>query len=206
MKKKTCKQCKCKFEPSRPLQMVCSYRCSIEYLKEQDKKKAKIQWSKEKKELKEKLRTKSDYEKDLQININTIVRLIDKGTFCHSTKKPLNDKFDAGHVFSVGGNPTIRFNLFNIYAQSVYANQYLSGDQLNFIEVIEEVYGTDHKETVLNLRSKYKLIKLTVQDLKETIEVSKQLTKELKALDQVYGPKTRIKLREKFNKIIGIYK
>jgi len=162
-------------------------------------------WQTEKKAIKEKLMTKSDYEKLLQKEINTIVRLIDKNSFCHSTKKPLNDKFDAGHMFSVGANPTIRFNLFNIYAQSVYANQYLSGDQINFLAVLSDVYGVEHKEYVLSLKSRYKLIKLSQDELKEKTLIARSIVKHLKIENKTYNSIERIELRKKFNKMIGIY-
>ncbi len=199
--KRKCLNCKEKFEPRNSTQTACSIKCSIEYV---NKKKSK-DWKKEKKVIKESLKTKSDYERELQIEINTIVRLIDKGSFCHSTKKPLNEKYDAGHVFSVGGNPTIRFNLFNIYAQSVYANQYLSGDQINFLNVLSEVYGIEHKEYVLNLKSHYKLIKLSLEDLKEKIKTAREIVKELKKADLTYSTKVRLELRKEYNKRIGIY-
>jgi hypothetical protein len=170
----------------------------------QQKQKAK-DWQKEKKEIKEKLMTKSDYEKLLQKEINTIVRLIDKNSFCHSTKKPLNDKFDAGHFYSVGSNPTIRFNLFNIYAQSVYANQYLSGDQINFLAVLSDVYGLEHKEYVLSLKSRYNLIKLSQNDLKDKIQISRSIVKHLQLENKTYNESERLELRKKFNAMIGIY-
>lgn len=196
-----CLVCKDKFEPKNSTQSVCSVSCSIEY----SKKKIAKDWKEQKKVIKESLKTKSDYEKELQILINTIVRLIDKGTFCHSTKKPLNDKFDAGHVFSCGGNPTIRFNLFNIYAQSVYANQYLSGDQINFLAVLSEVYGIEHKEYVLSLKSRYNIIKLSQEDLKDKIKIARQIVKELQKADLTYPTKVRLELRKKFNERLGIY-
>jgi len=138
-------------------------RAFSEYVKSEKIKKDNKDWKIEKSVIKEKLKTKSDYEKELQKEINTIVRLIDKGSFCHSTKKPLNDKYDAGHFYSVGSNNSIRFNLFNIYAQSVYANQYLSGDQINFLNVLSEVYGEEHKEYVLSLKGLYSYVKLTIK-------------------------------------------
>lgn len=200
-----CKSCKKDFERKRMNQIVCSYECSISYSKELNEKKKAKEWQKEKKVIKENLKTKSDFEKDLQKEINTIVRLIDKGSFCHSTKKPLNHKFDAGHIFSVGGNPTIRFNLFNIYAQSVYANQYLSGDQINFLSVLSEVYGINHKEYVLSLKSRYKLIKLSQEDLKEKIKIARQIVKELQKADLTYSANVRLELRKKYNERLGIY-
>lgn len=158
-----------------------------------------------KSDLKEKIKTLSDYQKELQKEINTIVRLIDKDFQCISTGKPLNDKFDAGHLFSVGSNPTLRFNLLNIYAQSVYANQYLSGDQINFIQGIEENYGNGLKSIVMRLKSDYKTIKLTKEDIKEKITIARSIVKHLKLENKTYNSVERIELRKKYNKMIGIY-
>lgn len=170
---------------------------------------AKVNVSKEQKkvdsETREGLKTLSDYSKELQKEINTIVRLIDKGFVCISTGKPLNDKFDAGHFFSVGSNPTLRFNLLNIYAQSVYANQYLSGDQINFINGINEYYGKGLKSIVLRLKSDYKIIKLSKEELKEKIIIARSIVKHLKVENKTYNSVERIELRKKFNKMIGIY-
>ena len=200
-----CLVCKEKFTPQSNTQICCSGFCAYEYVKKQKTKEADKKWNAEKKVLKESLKNKSDYEKDLQKEINTIVRLIDKGSFCHSTKKPLNDKFDAGHFYSVGSNNSIRFNLFNIYAQSVYANQYLSGDQINFLNVLNDVYGIEHKEYVLSLKGLYTYVKLTIEDLKEKIIISRQIVNELKKVDLIYPNKMRLQLRKVYNDRIGIY-
>jgi hypothetical protein len=164
------------------------------------------QWNKEKKEIRTKLKTKSEYEKDLQVLINKIVRLIDKNTVCISTQKPLNDKFDAGHFYSVGSSPELRFNLFNIYAQSVYANQYLSGDQINFMNGLEAIYSKEVKDMVLNLKVDYKPLKLQIIDIEKAIQVAKSIVKHLELENKpMYTPQERIFLRGKFNKMIGIH-
>lgn len=206
MKQKKCRNCQSKFEPKNSLQVVCGAKCAIKYNNTKKEKQAVKDWSIEKKELKEKLKNKSDYEKELQKEVNTIVRLIDKGSFCHSTKKPLNDKYDAGHFHSVGSNNSIRFNLFNIYAQSVYANQYLSGDQINFLVVLSDVYGESHKEYVLSLKRLYPYVKLSIEDLKEKIIIARQIIKELKKIDLIYPTIVRLELRKKYNERLGIYK
>jgi len=205
-----CKHCKIKFEKKYAFQQFClsddecikAFNESVKLAKEKQKTK---QWQKEKKEIKEKLMTKSDYEKLLQKEINTIVRLIDKGFICISSGKPLNDKFDAGHFYSVGSNPSLRFNLLNIYAQSVYANQYLSGDQINFINGINENYGSGLKSIVLRLKKDYPIIKLTQEELKEKIITARSIVKYLKLENKTYNSVQRIELRRKFNKMIGIY-
>lgn len=205
-KNKNCIECGNLFLQYNSLVKVCSTKCAIEHAKNKTKKQAEKDWSKEKKQIKESLLTKSDYEKLLQKEINTIVRLIDKNSFCHSTKKPLNEKFDAGHFFSCGSNPSIRFNLFNIYAQSVYANQYLSGDQINFLAVLSDVYGEKHKEYVLSLKTLYPLLKLSQEELKDKTKIARSIVKHLKLENKTYNTAERLELRKKFNAMIGIYK
>ena len=201
-----CKHCKEKFEVKYFLQAFCLLKDEcIKAFNESVKAKKQKDWQIEKKVIKEKLMTRGDYEKLLQTEINTIVRLIDKGSFCHSTRKPLNDKFDAGHVFSRGANPTIKYNLFNIYAQSVHANQFLSGDQINFLAVLSDVYGIEHKEYVLNLKSIYTYIKLTELELKDKIKIARSIVKHLKLENKTYNATERLELRKKFNNLIGIY-
>lgn len=205
-----CQYHKTKFEAKYFNQKFClsddecikAFNESVKIAKEKQKAK---QWQKEKKAIKEKLMTKSDYEKLLQKEINTIVRLIDKGFICISTQKPLNEKYDAGHFFSCGSNPSIRFNLLNIYAQSVYANQYLSGDQINFINGIKENYGSGLKSIVLRLKKDYPIIKLTQDELKEKTLIARSIVKHLKIENKTYNSIERIELRKKFNKMIGIY-
>jgi len=204
-KQKNCIECGKLFNQYNSLVRVCSTDCAIKVAKVKVKKEVSKQWKKEKKEIKEKLMTKSDYEKLLQKEINTIVRLIDKDFICISTQKPLNYKFDAGHFYSVGSNPSLRFNLLNIYAQSVYANQYLSGDQINFINGIEENYGSGLKSIVLRLKKDYPILKLTQEELKEKITIARSIVKHLKLENKTYNSVQRIELRRKFNKMIGIY-
>lgn len=200
-KPKKCKVCKEVFTPLKSLQSVCGYKCAINHAKEV---KAKQQRAKDKK-TRDGLKSNSDYFKELQKEINTIVRLIDKGSQCISSLKPLNDKFDAGHLYSVGSNPALRFHLDNIHAQSVYANQYLSGDQINYINGLSHVYGENYKDYVLNLKSAYKTLKLSQSELKEKITIARQIVKELKSLDLQYPPKIRLELRKKYNERLGIY-
>lgn len=65
----------------------------------------------------------------LQDKINIIVRLIDKGLPCIATKR-IPNQMHAGHVFSRGSNPTIRFNLHNIHRQSAQSNHFQNDDGL----------------------------------------------------------------------------
>lgn len=205
MKDKKCKVCKELFTPRQFAQSVCNYTCSIIHVKKLKEQKEAKEWRVRKADLKEQLKTLSEYAKDLQKEVNTIVRLIDKGTQCISTLKTLNDKYDAGHFYSVGGNPALRFHLDNIHAQSVYANQYLSGDQMNYLNGLSDVYGIDYKDYVISLKSTYKVLKLNVNEIKEKISISRGIIKWLKLQERKFTIAERIELRKKFNNDIGIY-
>lgn len=157
-------------------------------------------------ETRKSLMTKSDYEKNLQKVINAIARTIDKGTVCISSGRPLALKHDAGHYFSVGSNPSIRFNLFNIYAQSVEQNQNQSGNPIGFLEGLETMYGKDHAEYVRGLKREYPIIKLSVFELEEATLKAREFLKKIQKEDHINDSKSRLLIRTEANNYIGIYK
>lgn len=206
-----CKICKSKFEPIRPLQPTCNeYDCKVAYAVKiannkikRNKQEEKRKWNAAKVLLKEKIKTLSDYLKDLQTNINLIVRLIDKGCGCICTGST-NGKANAGHYRSVQSHPSIRFHLDNIHLQSEHSNTYRSGDTLRYQAGLKKVYGEDYFEYVNSL-SLFQPIQLGKEELKEKIAIAKEIIKELKAKDLTYDVKERIELRKKYNEKLGIY-
>lgn len=199
-----CKSCKSEFEPLYRNGIVISKFC-IPCLSKKGKLKQDKSWKKEKKILKEKLDGKPDNMEKLQKEINTIVRLIDRNTFCHSSRKQLRRKYDAGHVYPVSGHGEIRYNLFNIYAQSVHANKYLDGDQANYLETLKYVFGAEHEEYVKSLKSIYSKLNFKLIDFPEKIKIARKIVRELRAEDRDYTTTERIELRKEYNKRIGIY-
>jgi len=175
-----------------------------EYVKELNEKKKAKQWQKEKKEIKEKLKTKTDYEKELEAPVNKIAILIDKGSgciSCNSHKSP-----QGGHYRSVGSNKTLRYNLHNIHLQDYYCNVEKSANIIEYDNGLIERYGKEYWEYVkFELTRKYKLIDLTINDLKEKTQIARQIVKYLETENKTYNAKERIELRNKFNKMIGIY-
>jgi len=162
-------------------------------------------WRKRKAVIKDSLKTHSDWSRELQIEINTIVRLIDKGSVCVSSLKPLNDKFDAGHRFSTAAWPSLRFHLNNIHAQSVNQNQYLSGNPDGYDFGLQCLYGYEYYADVHYLRTKYPELKLSIPELTAAKARAKKIVKELKTIDLTYPPEVRILLRLKYNERLKIY-
>lgn len=153
--------------------------------------------------LKEKLKTLSEFKKDLQKEINTIVRLIDKGWGCIATGAT-NGKMNAGHYISVGSNDTIRFHLENIWIQSEHSNQYKSGDTLRYQDGIVRLFGKDYLEHLNSLKS-IDPIRIKPDEIKEKISICRGIIKWLKLQDKTFTLSERLELRKRFNQEIGIY-
>jgi len=160
---KLCKNCKERFKPTyNTLQQVCSFECSIELSKKLSEKKKAKEWNKEKKVRKERLKTKSDHQNELQVIFNKWIRLRDKGLNCISCQKPAK-KENAGHYRSVGGNPELRFEPLNNNLQCEYCNTYLHGNLIDYrINLIKKI-GLEKVEW---LEGKHEPKKYTIEELK----------------------------------------
>lgn len=165
------------------------------------KKDVKANKLKEKKAKKDKLKSKSDYEKELQIIINRISRLIDEGKSCisceHGENKPFTRQKHGSHYYSVGSNPTLRFNLHNIHMSCSICNNYKHGNLLNYDIGIKQRYSEDYLKYMQSLPKEYKALNLHIHELKEAILKAKKVEKEIKKGNKI--------TRTEINNIIGIY-
>ena len=110
------------------------------------------EWKKRKKVIKEELKTHSDYVKELQIVFNKYIRLRDKDKPCISCKNMLKGKFDAGHFYSVGNYPGLRFNEDNVHGQCVHCNQWRGGNLHEYKDNLKIRIGEENvriKETII---------------------------------------------------------
>ena len=194
-----CKQCGKTFKRYNTVQNIC-LDCVLNPIKEKEKKvKA------EKTKMKENLKTLSDYHKELEKEINTIVRLIDKEHNCISCGKKPKILF-AGHYHSVGSKRPIRFNLLNIYGQCYSCNGEKGGLLLEYGKGLIDNFGLAHKEFCeYDLVRNYQILKLGKDEIEKAKHIAKQIIKVLTLENKTYSPKERIELRNKFNKMIGIY-
>jgi hypothetical protein len=207
MKAKKCKVCKSSFEPMKPLQQVCSPACAIELYNQVKAKSEKKEKVKIRKELRESAKTISNYRKDLQIIINKIIRTIDEGHNCISSGRKYKSNDQAGHYYSVGAYPHLRFNLHNIYSQSVADNLYKSGNPIGFTTGLIRDFGEDWIKLVTKLPEEYRELKLDKEDIKEAIVKAKDFLVKVQEYkgENYLLPSQRIFLRHSGNKEIGIY-
>jgi hypothetical protein len=174
IKQKKCKYCETLFYPFKTTQVVCNHHCAQLYAEEKSEKKKAKEWNVRKKELKEGLMTKSDWTKILQQLVNRYVRQRD-GNFCISCNKEVQGKIDAGHFFSVGNYPSVRFDLRNISSQCIKCNQYNGGSLLEYRKYLIKKIGLKEFED-LDLKA-HQNRQYSIPELKEMIEEYKILLK-----------------------------
>ena len=171
-----CKSCKSEYEPIYHNGILVSKFC-LKCLSKKGKQKLKKEWKKEKSEIIEKLKTKSYYQRELQYFFNKYIRLRDLGKPCISCGRPLRGKYDAGHFYSVGAYPNLRFNEDNVHGQCVYCNQHKHGNVSEYVINLPLRIGLERYELLLDKRKEPQ--NYTVSDLKELIEVYKTKIKKI---------------------------
>lgn len=127
-------------------------------------------------ERKEKLKTRSDYIKEVQIVVNKYIRLRDADLPCISCSRFHSGQYHAGHFRSVGSAPHLRFEERNIYKQCAPCNNHLSGNLILFRKNLVERYGADFVEA---LESENEAKHYTIDQLKELKKHYAQKCKEL---------------------------
>ena len=140
----------------------------------------------------------------LQPLINEIVKLIDKDHGC-IVKGAHYKNVDAGHFYSVGSNETLSLNLHNIFSQSTHSNRSRGGEPIEYLQGLQKTFGYDYSNFVTGL-SKCPVLRLTIDELKNTSKICRSVIKELKNLKEKQTLKQRVMLRNKYNLMLNIYK
>ena len=172
IKDKTCKICKVKFTPTRPLQSVCSPNCAYTHAKAVRVKTER----KETREAKVRLKSKSEWLKEAQIVFNQYIRLRDKDLPCISCQRFHTGQYHAGHYLTTGAHPELRFDEINVHKQCSACNNYLSGNIVEYrINLIIKI-GID---AVNYLESKHQPKHYTIEDIKTLKAIYREKVKTL---------------------------
>lgn len=176
VKNKRCKICKDSFLPQySSLQATCTKpECVVAWSKKTEEKKSK----REIKAMKERIKSVSQWRKELQQVFNTFIRLRDRGKPCISCGKALQGKYDAGHYYSVGSYPNLRFHDDNVHGQCVECNQHKHGNLLEYNEGILKRIGKSKLEELRSIR--HERLSLPLDEIKEKIEYYKKLINKMK--------------------------
>lgn len=176
VRNKKCRICRQEFIPKySTMQATCeNIECMIAYSSKQKVKKIK----RDVKVMKERNKSVSQWRKELQQVFNQYIRLRDKGKGCISCGKSLQGKYDAGHFYSVGSYPNLRFHEANVHGQCVSCNQHRHGNLLEYAIGIEKRIGKTKLEELKSLRNDR--LSLPLDDIKTAIYLYKDKIKKLK--------------------------
>ena len=125
----------------------------------------------------QKLKSRADWLKDLQVVFNKFIRLRDKDLPCISCGRFHSGKYDAGHYRSVGACPELRFHEDNVHRQCVPCNQHKSGNAIEYRLGLIARIGLTRVEFLE--RKDHPPLKLSVEEIKDLIQVYKVKCKEL---------------------------
>lgn len=173
VRQKTCKHCKTRFTPIKPLQIVCTWECGREYIQTQAKKAER----KADRAKRERLKTRSDWAREAQAAVNAFVRERDRNLPCISCGRFHTGSWDAGHYRSTGAAPGLRFDLANIHRQCVPCNQHKSGNAIEYRIGLVKRIGLAEVE---RLESDNTPKKWTIEELKAIRDEYRMKLKQLK--------------------------
>lgn len=176
---KKCKNPDCgkMFTPKRStLEAACSLQCAIVVSRLRQEKKERQELRKRR----EALKTHKDYVQDLQKVFNKYIRERDKNKGCISCSEPLwqKDKFDAGHFYSAGLYPNLRFHEDNVHGQCVHCNQHKHGNIVEYTVRLPYRIGDERFNNLRNMAQQSN--KLSIPELKALIIKYKEKYKLLK--------------------------
>jgi hypothetical protein len=180
---KKCRNCKNPFEPRfNTLEKFCwNPECKTIEAMEKLRKLKQIHKRDENeriKKIKQQLKTRSTLKNELQRIFNEFIRIRDRHQPCISCGCKLPEKYDAGHFFSVGGYPNLRFAESNVHAQCVECNHHRNGNVHEYrIGLIQRI-GMDELEQLE--RIKHVPLKLTKPEIMEMMKIYREKIRELK--------------------------
>ena len=145
---KRCKVCRTPFEPRLPLQAVCGIDCAKSLavsVRGKAEKQATIKQRRADRERKERLKTRSQWEKEAQTAFNAFIRARDADKPCICCGLPLaagdvGGAYDCGHYRSVGSAPHLRYDERNAHAQRKQCNRWGAGRAVDYrLGLIERI-------------------------------------------------------------------
>lgn len=163
------------------LKAFCDFEHAVRYGMEQRAKglaKVRQKERRERREAKEKLKSRSDCMKEVQTVFNRFIRLRDAGKPCIScgtTKDSI--QYHAGHFLTTGARPEHRFNEDNCFKQCSRCNNYLSG---NVAEARKEIINRIGIDRVEAMESDHAPKKYSIEELKGLKKHYSEKCKELK--------------------------
>lgn len=177
---KTCK-CGAEFEPiNYPNSKVKTKEC-IKCLVKKGKQKTDKQWKQEKKKIKEKLKTLSDYEAEARAVFQKWVRLRDEKEGCISCGTSTSQIWDAGHWLKAELYSGLIFHEDNVHKQCRKCNHFLGGNELSYMAGLIRKIGYERVKWLNDNKDRLRTYKYTREEL---INIKKQYTEKIKLYEK----------------------
>lgn len=171
MRIKTCKVCKNKFEPKRPLQNTCGMECALSYAKQKLAEKQVKESKQRQKERKEAVKKKSDYLKEAKRVFQMWIRHRDRDKPCISCGTLESNQWAGGHYFSAYPFTGLIFEETNCHKQcNSKCNKYLSGNLVEYRKGLIKRYGIEYLEQLERLSETNRTKAWSKEELKQIKE------------------------------------
>ncbi len=158
----------------------CDLDCATAYGRDKGLKAKQVEFKKTTAKMKRKLN-----DSDLKVRkaaarkaCHDYIKARDKGQGCICCGEPLGELFHAGHFYTDGNHPMLRYHEDNIHGQRVDCNYFKGGDSGQYRPRLIEKIGADRVAWLDENKSKP--IKRTAQDYKEIERHYKDKLKQLK--------------------------
>jgi len=183
---RTCRICRTRYEPTRPMQVVCSPSCAILHARKAMEKSSARNRAYDRRETRaklEKLKTRSDYIKEAQTAFNSYIRQRDADQPCIScgttggTESLTGGYWDCGHYRSTGAAPHLRYTETNAAKQCKRCNRQLAGNAVAYRSWLIARIGLQEVET---LEADQTIRKWSIDDLKAITATYKAKLKDLR--------------------------
>jgi hypothetical protein len=175
IKLKTCNECGDKFSPPNSIRKVCQAKFMEKHVQNAERLREKRE-RQALREAKERIKPRSKWLKEAQVEFNRFIRLRDKHLPCISCGRFHTGQWHAGHYRSVGACPELRFIELNCHRQCQPCNTHLSGNLLEYRTNLIEKIGMDNVEW---LAGKHEAKHYSIDELKQLIAHYKGKCKEL---------------------------
>lgn len=143
---KTCKVCRIRFEPSRPMQSVCSAECALLVAMKKTRQEMLRKASAERQDTLKKrkaMRSMSELRKRAQRAFNAYIRERDLGEACISCGRHHEGQYHAGHYLTTAAHPELRYDPKNCHRQCAPCNNHLSGNLVEYRKGLIRRYGAE---------------------------------------------------------------
>ena len=128
--------------------------------------------------------------------------MIDNGQPCLA-RGHLPKQIHAGHIYSRGAYPSLRYNLHNIHRQSAQSNHFQNEDGL-LRDGLKNEYGEGYYNFLSGMLG-YKALKFSNEEYHQFYKKASKIALELRKAGKIYSKQERIDKRNEINLEMGIY-